>query len=157
MKAHILRIKAIVVLVIIAIFFSAFSLTEKEEKSFLETYKGTLWKYGEPENGLTLYAQINRSESDPFEIWLYTVLDDCYLYERFSKSGSTEILENKQNRVQIKIEESSEEHGIFTLTIEGNQLKVKLNSFKNGELIKEEQFSLNRSDDKMDQLTVCEN
>jgi len=84
MKSNILRLKAFAVLVIIAIFFSAFNLKEKEDKSFLETYKGTLWKFGEPKDGLTIYAQINRSESDPFEIWLYNVIDDCYFYEKYS-------------------------------------------------------------------------
>ncbi len=156
MKTPILRIKAFALLVIIAIFFSAFNLKEKKDKSFLETYKGTLWKYGEPKDGLTIYAQINVSESDPFEIWLYDVIDDCYLYERFSKSGSTKVLENRKNRVKIKIVESSAEYGIFTLTIEGNELKVELDSFINGKLFKEEQFTLNRSNDKIEQLSVCE-
>jgi hypothetical protein len=157
MKTSILRIKAFALLVIIAIFFSAFNLKEKKDKSFLETYKGTLWKFGEPKDGLTIYAQINLSESDPFEIWLYDVIDDCYLYERFSESGSTKVLENRKNRVKIKIVENAAAYGIFTLTIEGNALKVQLDSFKNKKLIKEEQFTLNRSNDKIEQLSVCEN
>ena len=157
MKSNILRLKAFAVLVIIAIFFSAFNLKEKEDKSFLETYKGTLWKFGEPKDGLTIYAQINRSESDPFEIWLYNVIDDCYFYEKYSESVSTEVLENKKNKVQIKIKESSGEHGIFTLTIVGNALNVELDSFKGDKLIKEEQFTLNRSSDNIDALKVCKN
>jgi len=157
MKSNILRIKAFAVLVIIAMFFSAFNLKEKEERSFLETYKGTLWKYGEPKDGLTIYAQINKSESEPFEIWLYNVLDDCYFFERYSESVATEVLENKKNKVQIKIKESSKEHGIFTLTINGNALHMELDSFKEGKLVKEEHFTLKKSNDKIDNITVCKN
>jgi len=157
MKSNILKIKVFAVLVIIAISFSAFNSKEKEKKTFLETYKGTLWKYGNPNEGLTIYAQINKSESDPFELWLYNVIDDCYFYEKYSESISTEVLENRNNRVQIKIKESSNEYGVFTLTMHGNALKVELDSFKDGKLIKEEQFSLDRSNDKIAKLTVCEN
>jgi hypothetical protein len=157
MKSNILRIKAFAVLVIIAIFISAFNVKEKEERSFLETYKGTLWKYGEPKDGLTIYAQINKSESEPFEIWLYNVLDDCYFFERYSQSVATEVLENKKNKVQIKIKESSKEHGIFTLTINGNALHMELDSFKEGKLVKEEHFTLNKSNDKIENITVCKN
>lgn len=157
MKSNILRLKAFALLVIIAIFFSAFNLKKKEDKSFLETYKGTLWKYGEPKDGLTIYAQINRSKSNPFEIYLYNVIDDCYFYERYSESLSTEVLENKKNKVQIKIKENSGEHGIFTLTINGNALNVELDSFKEGKLIKEEQFTLNRSSDDIEAIKVCKN
>ena len=84
MKSNILRFKGFAVLIIIAIIFSAFHLKEKEEKTFLETYKGTIWKYGEPQDGMTIYAQINQSASDPLEIWLYNVIDDCYFYERYA-------------------------------------------------------------------------
>lgn len=157
MKSKILRIKTFAVFVIIAVLLSAFNLKEKEEKSFLETYKGTLWKYGEPKDGLTIYAKINRSESEPFEIWLYDVIDDCYYYERYSKSEATEVLQSNKNKVQIKIRESSKEHGIFTLTIDGNALHMELDSFKEGKLIKEEQFTLNKSDDRIDHIAVCKN
>jgi hypothetical protein len=157
MKSNILRIKAFAVLVIIAVFFSAFNLKEKEKRTFLETYKGTLWKYGEPKDGLTIYAQINKSESEPFEIWLYNVLDDCYFFERYSESVATEVLENKKNKVQIKIKESSKEHGIFTLTINGSALHMELDSFKEGKLVKEEHFTLKKSNDKIDNIKVCKN
>jgi len=70
---------------------------------------------------------------------------------------STEVLGNKKNKVQIKIKESSGEHGIFTLTIVGNALNVELDSFKGDKLIKEEQFTLNRSSDNIDALKVCKN
>lgn len=157
MKSRILRIKAFAALVIVAILFSAFNLVEKEEKLFLETYKGTIWKYGEIKEGLTIYAKINKSDSDPFEIYLYNVIDGCYLYEKFSESGSTEILENKKNSVQIKIKESSNEHGVFSLVIDGNTLKIELDSFENDELVKKEQFMLNKSNDNIEKLIVCDN
>ena len=157
MKSQILKIKAFALVVIIGLSLSAFGLMEKKEKSFLETHKGSLWKFGEPAEGLTIYAQINRSESDPFEIWVYNVLDDCYLYERISEAGSTEVMENRKNKVQIKIKENSEEHGIFTMTIDGNAMNVVLDSYEKGRLVKEEKFVLNRTYDNVDNLVVCKN
>ena len=147
MKSQILKIKAFALVVIIGLSLSAFGLMEEKEKSFLETHKGSLWKFGEPAEGLTIYAQINRSESDPFEIWVYNVLDDCYLYERISEAGSTEVMENRKNKVQIKIKENAEAHGIFTMTIDGNAMNVVLDSYEKGKLVKEEKFVLNRTYD----------
>lgn len=157
MKSQILKIKAFALVVIIGLSLSAFGLMEKKEKSFLETHKGSLWKFGEPAEGLTIYAQINRSESDPFEIWVYNVLDDCYLYERISDAGSTEVMENRKNKVQIKIKENADEHGIFTMTIDGNAMNVVLDSYEKGKLVKEEKFVLNRTYDNVDNLVVCKN
>ena len=157
MKSQILRIKAFALLVIIGLSLSGFSLMEKKERSFLETHKGSLWKFGEPAEGLTIYAQINRSASDPFEIWIYNVIDDCYLYERISETGSTEVIENRKNKVQIKINENSSNHGVFTMTINGNAMDVELDSFENGKLVKEEKFVLNRTYDNVDNLVVCKN
>ncbi len=157
MKSQIFKIKAFALVVIIGLSLSAFGLMETEERSFLETHKGSLWKFGEPAKGLTIYAQINRSESDPLEIWVYDVIDDCYLYEKISNAGSTEVIENRKNKVQIKIEEISGEHGIFTMTIDGNAMSVELDSYEKGKLVKEEKFVLNRSHDNTDNLVVCKN
>jgi len=155
MKSQILKIKAFALIVIIGLSLSAFGLMEDKDRSFLETHKGSLWKYGEPSEGLTIYAQINRSESDPFEIWVYNVIDDCYLYENISETGSTEVIENRKNKVQIKIKESSGEHGIFTMSINGNAMSVELDSYEKGKLVKEESFILNRTNDNIENLVVC--
>lgn len=157
MKSQILRIKAFALVVIIGLSLSGFGLMENKERSFLETHKGSLWKFGEPAEGLTIYAQINKSESDPFEIWIYNVIDECYLYERISETGSTEVIENRKNKVQIKINENKDNHGIFTMTINGNAMDVVLDSFEKGKLVKEEKFVLNRTYDNIDNLLVCKN
>lgn len=157
MKSQILRIKAFALLVIIGLALTGFGLMENKERTFLETHKGSLWKFGEPAEGLTIYAQINRSESDPFEIWIYNVIDDCYLYERISESGSTEVIENRKNKVQIKIDETKLNHDIFTMTINGNAMDVELDTYENGKLVKEEKFVLNRTYDNIDNLVVCKN
>ena len=157
MKSQILKIKAVALLVILGLSLSAFGLMENIERSFLETHKGSLWKFGEPAEGLTIYAQINKSESDPIEIWVYNVIDECYLYEKISEAGSTEVIENRKNKVQIKIQENADEHGIFTMTINGNAMNVELDSYEKGKLVKEENFVLNRTYEKADNLVVCKN
>ena len=157
MKSQILKIKAFALVVILGLSLSAFGLMETKERSFLETHKGSLWKFGEPAEGLTIYAQINKSESDPFEIWVYNVIDECYLYEKISEAGSTEVIENRKNKVQIKIKENADEHGIFTMTIDGSAMNVVLDSYEKGKLVKEEKFVLNRTYDNVDNLVVCKN
>ena len=157
MKSQILKIKAFALVVILGLSLSAFSLMETKERSFLDTHKGSLWKFGEPAEGLTIYAQINKSESDPFEIWVYNVIDECYLYEKISEAGSTEVIENRKNKVQIKIKENADEYGVFTMTINGNAMNVELDSYEKGKLVKEENFVLNRTYEKADNLVVCKN
>ena len=49
------------------------------------------------------------------------------------QSVATEVLENKKNKVQIKIKESAKEHGIFTLTINGNALQRGAGLFRRWE------------------------
>lgn len=157
MKSQIIKIKAFALVIIIGLSLSAFGLMEKESKTFLEAHKGSIWKYGEPSEGLTIYAQINKSESDPFKIWVYNVIDDCYMYEKISEAGSTEVIQNKKNKVQVKINDSSKEHGIFTMTINGDAMSVELDSYEQGMLVKEERFILSRSNDDVDALIICEN
>lgn len=157
MKSQVLKIKAFALVLILGLSLSAFGLMEKEKRTFLETHKGSIWKYGEPAEGLTIYAQINKTEADPFKIWVYNVIDDCYMYEKMSESGTAEVLENKKNKVQVKIKENADEHGIFTMTINGNAMNVQLDSYEEGKLVKEENFVLNRSTDKVEDLVVCRN
>ena len=157
MKTQIVKIKAFALAVIIGLSLSAFGIMEKENKTFLEVHEGSIWKYGDPSEGLTIYAQINKSASDPFKIWVYNVIDDCYMYEKISDAGSTEVIQNKKNRVQVKIKDNSKEHGIFTMTINGNAMSVELDSYEQGKLVKEERFILSSSNDNVDALIVCEN
>ena len=92
-----------------------------------------------------------------FEIWLYNVIDDCYFNERYAASSSTEILENSRDQVKIRIEENTEDHGIFTLRIDDQNLHLELDSFKGGKLFKEEGFTLKKTNEDIDQLIECEN
>lgn len=157
MKSKIESIKVFAAFVILVMLLSAFNLVEKEEKSFLDTHMGTTWKYAEISDGLTIYAQINRSEADPFEIYLSDVTTNCFYYEKFEESSSMEFLENKKNSVRIKIQEGSNEHGIFSLTVDGDSMKINLDSYKNDQLVKNETFQLQKSTDNIKELIVCEN
>ena len=87
MKAHLLRFKAFALIALISISFVSCSSDDEEDKSFLETHGGTVWKLGEPEDGFSVYAQINSTESNPFEIWVYDESRDCYEYERLGRKA----------------------------------------------------------------------
>ena len=156
MKAHMLRIKAFALIAIISFSFVACSDDENDdEKSFLETHGGTVWKFGEPEDGLSVYSQINSSISNPFEIWVYNVLSDCYIYDSITDEGSPEVIENRENKVEIRIGGETGEYGILTMTISGDVLRVELDTYEDGELIDNEKFILQRSSDNTNDLDIC--
>ena len=82
MKSHILKLKTLALVALISFSFVACSEDDEgEDKSFLETHGGSVWKLGEPEDGFSVYAQINSTVSNPFEIWIYNESGDCYIYE----------------------------------------------------------------------------
>lgn len=155
MKLPVFELKVFGLFAVLIVCLSAFAVKETDNRSFLDAHNNSLWKFGEPENGLTIYARINKSESEPLEIWLYDVIENCYSYDNISETGSTEVIENKRNRVQIKVGDNGKEHGIFTMTINGNKLNVELDSYEDGKHMKKEEFELHRSSDDINNLKVC--
>jgi hypothetical protein len=156
MKAHLLRFKAFALIALISISFVSCSSDDEEDKSFLETHGGTVWKLGEPEDGFSVYAQINSTESNPFEIWVYDESRDCYEYESITDEGSPEVIENRENKVQIRIGGDTGDYADLTMTISGDILRVELDYYEDGVLDDEVQFVLNRTNDNIADLTLCE-
>ena len=155
MKAHLLKLKAFALVALISFSFVSCSDDEDEEKAFLETHGGTVWKLGEPEDGFSVYAQINSTESNPFEIWFYDDSQDCYEYESITDEGSPEVIENRENKVQIRIGGDTGDYAILTMTISGNILKVELDYYEDGVLDDEVQFVLERTSDNVADLNLC--
>ncbi len=156
MKAHLLRFKAFALIALISISFVSCSSDDEEDKSFLETHGGTVWKLGEPEDGFSVYAQINSTESNPFEIWVYDESRDCYEYESITDEGSPEVIENRENKVQIRIGGDTGDYADLTMTISGDILRVELDYYEDGVLDDEVQFVLNRTNDNIADLALCE-
>ncbi len=155
-KTHIFRLKAFVLVALIAFSFTACSDDdEDDEKSFLETHGGTVWKLGEPEDGFSVYAQINSAISNPFEIWIYNDSGDCYIYDSITDEGAPEVLENRENKVEIRIGDEAGDYGILTMTISGDVLRVELDSYEDGVLVDDEKFILQRTSDSVDSLELC--
>jgi hypothetical protein len=156
MKAHMLRLKAFAMIALISFSFVGCSDSDDDdEKSFLETHGGTVWKLGEPEDGFSVYAQINNTENNPFEIWVYDETRDCYEYQSITDDGSPEVIENRENKVQIRIDGDSGEYVILTMTVSGSILRVELDYYEDGVLDDEIQFVLNRTSDNLNELTLC--
>jgi len=156
MKAHILRIKTFALIALISFSFVACSDDDKDdEKSFLETHGGTVWKFGEPEDGLSVYSKINSSITNPFEIWLYSVPGDCYRFESITDEGSPEVTENRENKVEIRIGGDTGDYSVLTMTVSGDVLRVELDAYEDGELNDSEKFILQRTSDSTDDLEIC--
>lgn len=156
MKSHILRLKSLALIALFLFSFTACSDDDdKDEKSFLEAHGGTVWKFGEPEDGLSVYAQINSSPSNPFEIWVYNEQGDCYIYEKITDEGSPEVIEDRENKVEIRVGGDTGEYGVLTMTISGNVLRVELDSYVDGQLDDSETIILNRTSDNTSALEIC--
>lgn len=156
MKSYLTKFKIFALIAVFSFSFVGCSDDgDDDEKSFLETHGGTVWKLGEPEDILNIYAQINSSPSNPFEFWLYNGLQECYLYESITDDGSPEVIEDRENKVEIRIGGDSGEYGILTLTVSGNILRVELDSYEDGELVESEAFVLERTSDSTDDFEIC--
>lgn len=156
MKTHILKVKAFALIALITFSFIACSDDDEDkDKSFLETHGGSVWKLGEPEDGFSVYAQINSVISNPFEIWVYNDSGDCYIYESITDEGSPEVLENRENKVEIRIGSVSGDYSILTMTISGDVLRVELESYEDGALVDSEKFILQRTSESVDSLEIC--
>ncbi len=156
MKSLMLRLKALTLIALISFSFVGCSNSDDDdEKLFLETHGGSVWKLGEPEDGFSVYAQINNMETNPFEIWVYDQTGDCYQYQSITDEGSPEVIENRENKVQIRIGGDSGEYVILTMTISGDILRVELDYYEDGVLDDEVQFVLQRTNDNLGDLTIC--
>ena len=80
-------------LAILTLFLASCSDDGDDGTSFLEKHGGTTWKFSVDEG--TIYAQINSSESNPFEIWV-SLFEACYIYESISDTGNIQVLENNE-------------------------------------------------------------
>ena len=156
MKSHILKLISFALVLLISFSFVACSDDEDEdEKLFLETHGGTVWKFGEPEDDFRVYAQINSTESNPFEIWVKYESTDCYEYQRITDEGSPEVIENRENKVLIRIGGDTGDYANLTMTISGNILRVELDYYEDGVLDNERLFVLQRTTDSTDGLELC--
>lgn len=157
MKAIMLKFKALGLFAMMAM--ALFSCSDDDDdndasKSFLEKHGGTVWKFEEPVSGAAIYAQINNTESNPFEIWI-SFDGNCFIYESITDAGNVEVLENTENKVVIRIDEGPSEYSILQLTVTGDVLAVNSKFYEDGQLDDDETFVLQKTNDNPDDLVEC--
>jgi hypothetical protein len=121
--------------------------------SFLEKHGGTVWKFSQ--EGGTIYAKINDSESNSFEIWA-SLFDACYIYESLAEAGNTQVLENTENKIVIRIDEGASEYTLLTLTVVGEILTINSEYYEDDVLEEDELFILKETSDNVSDLELCE-
>lgn len=156
MKKYILNLKAIALFIFMALSFIACSDDDDGGSSFLEKNGGTVWKFEEPVLGGAIYAQINNSESNPFEAWQSLFEDTCFVYINFANEGDVEVVENSENKLVLRVDESSTEYFLLTLTVSGDTLTVKTEEFEDGSEVDEDIIILEETSDNPDDLEECE-
>lgn len=140
-------------LAILTLFLASCSDDGDDGTSFLEKHGGTTWKFSVDEG--TIYAQINSSESNPFEIWV-SLFEACYIYESISDTGNIQVLENNENKVVIRIDEGPSEYSLLTLSVTGDALTIQSAYYEDGVLEEEDFFILQKTSDNVDDLELCE-
>lgn len=156
MKTHILKLKAFALVVLMAFSFMACSDDNDDGSSFLEKNGGTVWKFEEATFGATTYAQINNSESNPFEAWQSLFEDSCFFYINFADEGDVEVVENTENKLVLRVDESSSEYMLLKLSVSGDILTVVTEEYEDGSKEDEDTIILNKSSDNPDDLEQCE-
>lgn len=126
---------------------------DENNTDFWENHGGTVWKYSESTG--TIYAKINSSKTNPIEVWV-SLFDACYIHDSFTSAGDTEILENKENKVVIRVDESDTEYTILEMSVSGNNLTISSEFYEDGSLSENEMFILVQTDDNLDDLELCE-
>ena len=80
MKSKMLKFKAFALSLVLVLTLFSCSDDGDDEKTFLEKNGGTVWNL----ELLGIYAQINNSESNPFEFWCHQKTKICVMSIRLS-------------------------------------------------------------------------
>ncbi len=123
--------------------------------SFLDKHGETQWKFQDPNSDTVLYLRINDSQANPFELWLTFLANSCYVYQSVEDDGTPEILENTENKLVIRVDESNDEYTIVTLTVSQNVLTVASEDYENGELDEENVVILFANQDDISNIEIC--
>lgn len=123
--------------------------------SFLDKHGESQWKFQDPNSDTVLYLKINDSQTNPFELWLTFLANSCYVYQSVEDDGTPEILENTENKLVIRVEETNDEYTIVTLTVSQNVLTVTNEDYENGELDEENIVILFANQDDISNIEIC--
>ena len=155
MKSKMLKFKAFGLLLMMV--FSLVSCSDDDDdgpSNFLETNGGTVWSF--VLDGEGIYAQINNNESNPFEFWATLGEGGCYVYQSINDEGNVEVLENTEDRLQVRVDDDEDEYLILTLTINGNLLTAKFEYFEDGISEGAQVIPLTKTSDNPDNLELCD-
>ena len=150
-----MNLKTLIFLFFIIFAVDACNEDDDEVISFLDVHGDTQWKFQDPNSDAELYLRINDSETNPFELWLTFLANGCYVYQSVEDDGTPEILENSENKLVIRVEESNEEYTIVTLTVSQGVLTVTSEDFENGEIDEENIVILFANEDDINNIEIC--
>ena len=152
MKSKMLKFKAFALSLVLVLTLFSCSDDEDDAKTFLEKNGGTVWNL----ELLGIYAQINNSESNPFEFWVPSEDEDlCYEHQTVIGVGGIEVLENTEDVLKVRAEDGENDYIIMTFTITGNVLTIKYEYYEDGELDDTPSLPLQKTDDDPDDLPLC--
>jgi len=153
MRTKMLKFKAFGLLLMMVFSLISCSDDNDDPSTFLETNGGTVWTISQ--GGESIYAQINNSVSNPFEFWVSFGEDGCYEHVKITDEGSVEVIENTENKLQVRVNDDDDEYVILTLTITGKILTVKSEYFEDGQKVDEETIPLQETSVDTDDLLLC--
>lgn len=155
MYSKMLKFKAFALSLVLVLTLFSCSDDGDDPDTFLEKNGGTVWTISQ--SGASVFAKINNSVSNPLEIWGSLGDELCYIYQSIKDEGAeVEVLENTESTFKVRVDESSTEYTILTLTVAGNLLTIQYDYYEDGEIDESEIIPLQKTADTTDDLEICE-
>lgn len=125
-------------------------------QNFLERYDKSVWEISLGD--VTIYEKFHNNKSNPIEEWHKNSNLNCLYYFSFPKIG-VELIEVSNNQLMTRVSnpEDSDDYRLVTFTENGNTINLKVEIFENGISNNMENYILNRSSFKPENVQICSN
>ena len=123
--------------------------------TFLDKHGETQWKFQDPNSDTVLYLRVNDSQANPFELWLSFLENSCYVYQSVEDDGTPVIVENTEDKLVIRVEETNDDYTVVTLTVSQQVLTVRSEDYVDGELDEENIVILFANQDDISNIEIC--
>jgi len=126
-------------------------------QNFLEHYNNSVWEI-EIGDDFFVYIKFNNNDFDPLNYWLYNNDNNCYVYYSFSveQEMNIVIIENTKDTLIFKSKLSNDEYySIWTFSESDGGILNKVENFENGISKGAENYILNRSSFKPQNVQIC--
>ncbi len=147
--------KFIFLLLISSLFFANCSDGDSHQ-NFLERYDNSVWEISLVDT--IIYEKFHNNKSNPIEEWHKNSDLNCLYYFNFPRIGG-EVMEVSNNQLIIRVSnpEDIDDYRLIIFTENDSDINLKVEIFENGISKNIDNYILNRSSFKPQNLQICSN